>query len=155
MKPVSLTLLVAVLLSAAPAFGDRLKDPFEGMYNPKRLLRGAELTPAQLDAIRAIREPTRAQEREIEKRIDALNTQFAQMYTADKPLDAAEFTRLVDELGELNAQLDRMKAANMVKIRALLTPEQLHRVAAVRQTLFDLEAQKRAIPPTVEGEEGP
>jgi Spy/CpxP family protein refolding chaperone len=166
----SLLALALVLVCAAPgrARADDLKDPFEGMYNPKRLLRGAQLTAAQLDQIRTLRRPTRDQERAIEKEIDTLATQFQDEFTSEAPIDAARFLALVEKMNQLSQKMDLMKAQSMLKIRALLTREQQARVAQAHQRMKaidvalhaldeqrrELEAQKQSLGATIASENG-
>jgi Spy/CpxP family protein refolding chaperone len=159
-----LSVLTALFLGMVPlvAIAQELSDPFEAMYNPKKLLRGAKLTEAQLAQIRELRKATRPQERAIEAQMQTLNAKFADLFTSEGPIDGGALIALSEQLDRLDLQLDQLKVPNMLKIRALLTPEQLHRVSQTHQTIKSLEEQKRliesqrkALDPTVAGEEGP
>jgi hypothetical protein len=153
-----------------------LQDPFEGMNNPKRMLRGAAFTEAQVVQIRDLRRATRQREVALEREIDALGSVFWDKYLADAPLDAKAFVALEERINQLNREMDLLKIQSMIKIRALLTKEQLTRVAQSRGKIKELDraiqgmekavntieaqrkqldAQKKTIAPTVAGESIP
>ena len=138
---------------AFPAMAQELKDPFEGMSAARRLLRGARLTDSQVQQIRDLRAPTRAQEKEIEKQIDALYAQFDDLYTGTAPVDRMAELALLDEWGALRVELDHMKTETMLKIRELLTPEQASRVAQVHLRVKAMDAEKKAFDPTIASEQ--
>jgi Spy/CpxP family protein refolding chaperone len=163
-------LLIGVLVVLpAVAWAEDLKDPFEAMYSPKRLLRGAALTEAQLAQIRELRRAGRPQEKAIEKEIETLGDEFKDSFTSEAPLDAAHFASVLQRMDRLNEELDRLKVVNMLKIRALLTREQLASVARAHQKMKDIErrtkeiedlkrdldSQRRALGPTIAGENEP
>ena len=64
----------------------------------------------------------------------------------------AELTALEEQYEALHARSERAKFQVMVQIRALLTPEQLDRVARTHRRMKDLDAQLRALEPTIAGE---
>jgi Spy/CpxP family protein refolding chaperone len=151
--------LVVALAGAAFADSADLKDPFEGMYNPKRMLRGAQLTEAQVEQIRQLRKPQRAAERAVEKELEVTWAEFEDKLLADGALDLAALAALHDKGTRLNAQLDQMKVTNLYKMRDLLTKQQLASVRQARQELRELEqkskeleAKKRALPATIAAE---
>jgi Spy/CpxP family protein refolding chaperone len=168
MRALIWSLLAITLLPRPARCEEPLRDPFEGMYNPKRLLHGARLTEAQLAQIREIRRPTRAKEIELEHEIDRLNGEWADRFTSEAPLDAPAIIAIVDKVEGLQKQMELLKAQNLVKMRAVLTKEQLAHVAAARRAEREidwklrsldeqrraLEAQRRTIGPTIAGETG-
>jgi Spy/CpxP family protein refolding chaperone len=161
-RAVSLTLLAVVFAVPAWAEGPELKDPFEGMYNPKRLLRGAQLTEQQVEQIRAHRLPGRPAERAIEKDMDECWNEFNDRLLSDGPVDTYALTALAEKCDRLSAQLNQLKIKTMFKMRELLTKDQLAGVRRARadmkdldQRTKDLEAKKRAIPATIAAENSP
>jgi Spy/CpxP family protein refolding chaperone len=154
---------IAVAL-AIPAWaeGPELKDPFEGMYNPKRMLRGAQLTEQQVEQVRQLRRPGRAAERALEKEIEAVWAEFEERLLAEGPIDPTALAALAEKGNRLNAQLDQLKIQNLFKMRDLLSKEQLAAVRQARremkeleQRTKELEARKRAIPATIAAENAP
>jgi Spy/CpxP family protein refolding chaperone len=161
-RAVSLTLLAVVFAVPAWAEGPELKDPFEGMYNPKRLLRGAQLTEQQVEQIRTQRLPGRAAERAIENQMDECWNDFNDRLLGDGPVDTYALTVLAEKCDRLSAQLNQLKIRTMFKMRDLLTKDQLAAVRRARadmkdldQRTKDLEARKRAIPATIAAENSP
>jgi Spy/CpxP family protein refolding chaperone len=139
-----------------------LTDPFHGMWNPKQLLRGADLTDAQMAEILDFRKATTwEREKTVMKECQDLWDQFDDLYMSAAPLDVAKATALADRASKLAAEGDVLKAQVMFRMRSVLTPEQLKRVLATHQTIKsldaqikDLEAQKKALEPTVALERG-
>jgi hypothetical protein len=161
-RAVSLTLLAVVFAVPAWADGPELKDPFEGMYNPKRLLRGAQLTDQQVEQIRTQRLPGRAAERAIEKEMDECWNDFNDRLLNEGPVDTYALMRISEKCDRLSAQLNQLKIQTLFKMRDLLTKDQLAAVRRARaemkdldQRTKDLEAKKRAIPATIATENSP
>jgi Spy/CpxP family protein refolding chaperone len=147
-----LTTLSVCLLAAMPARAEPQRDPFEGMQNPKHLLRGASLTETQVAKIRELRKKQWDEEKEIQTKMSALWSQFDEKFTVDGPIDAAELSSIEQQFEQLQARSERAKFMVMLQIRELLTAEQLTRVSQTHQKLKDLNAQMRALAPTVAGE---
>ncbi len=83
------------------------------------------------------------------------------LYMSAAPLDVAKATALAERATKLAGEEEVLKARVMFKMRAVLTPEQLKRVVATHQTIKsldaqikELEAQKKALEPTVASERG-
>lgn len=151
MNPSSFLAALFVCVLSLPAFADgtELKDPFEGMAEPKRQLVGAQLTVQQVEQIRALRRPGRPAERALEKELEATWAELEEKLLADGPVDAAAVTSLAEKSSRLMAQLDRLKVQNLIRIRELLTRDQVEHVRQAHRDLKELEAKRRAIPPAL------
>lgn len=165
MKKTFAILAGIVCLTAGVAradYPDELTDPFYAMQNPKRLLRGAELTDAQVAEILRVRRTTEwEREKQVVKERDELWRQFDELYAGTAAaLDEQKLLELFEKAQKLTAEEERLKAQVMIKMRALLTPEQLKRVVethrAVRlmeQAREELETGRKALPPTIASEQ--
>jgi Spy/CpxP family protein refolding chaperone len=153
---IRLSFLTALLVSAAsaPALAEEHSDPFEGMQNPKRLLRGAMLTEAQLVQIRELRRSQWEQEKELQAKLKAIWEQFDDKFTSTEPLDQAALISLYERGQELQAQSEHAKLLVMIQMRALLAPDQLARVSEAHQKTKLLNGQLRELPATVAAESG-
>jgi Spy/CpxP family protein refolding chaperone len=156
-------LLISGVTTAAKAEEPKeLTDPFYMMANPKRLLRGADLTDAQVAEIIEFRKTTTwDRETQATKERDDLWQQFNDLYMTTGPLDLAKATSLAERATKLTAEEEVLKAQVMFKMRSVLTPEQLKRVIETHQKLKNLDAQKeeidaqkKALEPTVASERG-
>ncbi len=157
----------AVLIVCAfsvPAFAEDppqdLTDPFYAMYNPKKTLRGADLTEGQMNEILQYRKATTwEREKQIVKERDALWRRFDDLYVSANPINEPELLSLAERSSQLTVEEEQLKTKVMFKMRAVLSPEQLKRVVETHQKVRDLdsrskdlETQKRALAPTVAAE---
>jgi Spy/CpxP family protein refolding chaperone len=158
--------VLVVCAVSVPAFAEDppqdLTDPFYSMQNPKRTLRGAELTEGQMNEILQYRKATTwEREKQIVKERDALWHRFDELYMAQGPLNEAELLSLSERSSQLSLEEEQLKTKVMFKMRSVLSPEQLKRVIDTHQKVRDLdsrkqdlESQKRALEPTVAAERG-
>jgi len=155
-----LSAVTALLLGATPktaladdSQGDH-RDPFEAMGNPKKLLRGAMFTEAQVAQIRDLRKAQLEHAKALKAKEKALWDQFDEMYTSSGTLDTAGLTALAKQAQQLWDQEEDEKVTIMVQMRALLTADQLRRVSDTHQKMKALNDQLKAFEPTVASESG-
>jgi Spy/CpxP family protein refolding chaperone len=163
-KSIVLSALTLILAHAwsTPTHAEELKDPFYGMQNPKRALRGAALTDEQMGKILEYRRSTTwEREQQITKEQQALWHKFHVLYTSAEPLNVAEMTEIAKRATQLGAEHEMLKFKVVLEMRALLSPEQLRRVAETNRTIQNLNArireltrQMRALPATVATDRG-
>jgi Spy/CpxP family protein refolding chaperone len=146
------TWLGFLLVMSGAAWAEEPRDPFEGMQTPKRMLRGAMLSETQVAQIRELRKTQWAEDKQLQAKLKTLWEQLDEKLTAGGPADTAELTALEDECEELQAESNRGKFKIMLQVRALLTAEQLRRVAQTHQKERSLNAQLRGLEPTIAGE---
>ncbi len=152
---IRLSFLTALLVAtSARALAEEHSDPFEAMQNPKRLLRGAMLTEAQVAEIRELRKSQWEQEKEIQTKLKAIWEQWDDKFTSTEPLDQAALISLYEHGQELQAQSEHGKLLVALQIRALLTPEQLSRVSEAHQKTKLVNSQLRELPATIAAESG-
>jgi Spy/CpxP family protein refolding chaperone len=149
-----LSTLAALMLGATPtkASADEPRDPFEGMWNPKQLLRGAMLTEAQVGQIRALRKTQFQHEKELKAKQRALWDEFDEKFTGTSAIDTAQLAALAKAAEQLHDQGEAEKLAIMFQMRALLTADQLRRVSETHQKTKALNDQLKAFEPTVASE---
>jgi Spy/CpxP family protein refolding chaperone len=152
--------LVAAVPSRAradehPAQANEHNDPFEAMVGSRRLLRGAMLTEEQVAKIRELRRAQWAEEKEIQSKMKVVWEQLEDKFTSNGSINESELSALGAEGMRLQSQSELAKLRVGLQIRALLTPAQLARVAQAHQKMKSLEAQERAIEPTIAGETRP
>lgn len=137
-RKISTTLMLfgALLLigsaNAAPAEGKSGKSPEQRMmYKDKhghrdgfhKHLRELDLSDEQREQVKAIFQETRPQFKEQRQALREVSTQIHTL-TASDAYDAGQLAVLADQKGEIVAEMTRLKADRMSKVRAILTPEQ-------------------------------
>lgn len=152
-----LSAVTALLLGAAPnsPSADDHSDPFEAMYNSKKLLRGAMFTDAQVAQIRDLRKAQLEHAKALQAKKKALWDQFDDKLTSTGTIDTAELAALAKQAQQLGDQEEDEKLAIMFKMRALLTADQLRRVSETHQKIKALNDQLKAFEPTVASEGTP
>jgi protein CpxP len=124
-----------------------------GMSALPLFLRAADLTPAQQAQIKQILHDNRA----------SLHTQFEQMHAARKAMAAKLFSTGTVAASDLSTETQQISQAHQqmlqnelnvaLKVRSILTPAQLQKVAQVHQQFESLHEQMRALmgPPPFDG----
>jgi Spy/CpxP family protein refolding chaperone len=152
-RTIGLTLGAAVLAAMAmTAVAGEHCDPFDGMGRLKWLLKGAELTPDQVSQVFALRGASRQDDQQLSDNLKSLRNQFDEKFTSTGQLDVQGLTALQEQILQVGAQRDQLNFQTMVKVRALLTSDQLARVDETHQRVVSLDAEKEALPPTIAGE---
>ena len=146
-----LAALIFSVIPATPATPADLTDPFWGMANPKRMLRGAELTDAQMAKYLEFRKATFEREQAIAKEKAGVWGQW-ETGLADKSADARALNAIYERASQLERDYDRIKVDVLMKLRAILTSEQLDHIAETQQRRRALELEQAALPPTVASE---
>jgi Spy/CpxP family protein refolding chaperone len=151
-----LSAVTALLLGATPntAALDDHRDPFESMWNSKKLLRGAMFTDAQVAQIRDLRKPQLDHAKALEAQKKALWDQFDEKLTSTGTINPTELTALAKQAQQLADQEEDEKVTILVQMRALLTADQLRRVSDTHQKTKALNDQLQAFEPTIASERG-
>jgi Spy/CpxP family protein refolding chaperone len=130
-----------------------LPDLFYMMQNPKRLLRGAAMSESQVAQLLVLRKANWQRERELIAERDALWRRFEELYVSAEP-NPSELDAIDERAMAADREIEMIRYRMMLKMRSLLTPEQLKRVSESYKKLRELEAQKRGLEPTVAAERG-
>lgn len=136
-KRILFSLLALGALAATPSYARCLNqlqqqpDPQQGglVTDPVREL---NLSPEQRERIRAIREEMREQRAAINRRLREKNLALEELLDSDNPSEALVEQRLRD-VAESQAASVRMRVLTEVRIRRVLTSEQLNTLRTLRQ----------------------
>ncbi len=109
------------------------------------LMKAAHLTPDQKAQIRDILKGDRGQMRPIVGQIRALREQIAAKLAGTAPVGLEDFQPIEKQISALREQAAQHALGLALKIRALLTPEQLQHVAAFQQKFASLHDQMREL----------
>ncbi len=146
------TVLDARVATPIAGSADEHNDPFESMYNSKKLLRGAMFTEAQVTQIRDLRKTQLEHAKALQAQRKTLWDEFDERFTSSGTIDTAELKALAKQGQQLSDQEEDEKLAIMFQMRALLTPDQLRRVSDTHQKMKALNDQLKAFDPTVASE---
>ncbi len=110
------------------------------------LLHNLNLTGAQQDSVRGLIEAQHTQASslldELRTRHDTLN---ARLYTTGSAPSLGELTTETSQLAQIHAQVDLSELQTLIKIRALLTSDQLSQLSTLHTQLESLRQQTDAL----------
>jgi Spy/CpxP family protein refolding chaperone len=140
-----LSLMTSLLVSGMPyragAYQQQQSDspPRPAIDDPVREL---NLTPAQRQQIRAIRQELQAERAAINQRLREMNQALEEALDAANPDDSVVEQRLRD-LASAQAAATRMRVLSEVRIRRVLTPEQLITLRTLRQNARHIRRERQ------------
>jgi Spy/CpxP family protein refolding chaperone len=151
--------IVSALLLAAAAAPTFAQAPGReaGMRNGGRgdgelwlMIRAAQLTPEQQTKVRAILSAHRASARPVIEQLRQAQQELGSKLLAPGSVQAADLQPQLQRIGQLRDQLAQDSANAALEVRAVLTPEQLARVAQTKDRLKQLREEMRQLmqPPT-------
>ncbi|MCM3904122.1 MAG: periplasmic heavy metal sensor [Pyrinomonadaceae bacterium] len=105
-------------------------------------IRELNLTPEQRERIRAIREQLQAERATINQRLGEANQALDEALDADNPDESMIEQRLRD-VAAAQAAVMRMRVLTEVRIRRVLTPEQLTTLRILRQQARNLRRERQ------------
>ena len=108
-------------------------------------LRAANLTTAQKDQVHKILEASHAQVKPLFKKLHSIHEQIADKLVSTGKVTMSELEPLQKEQSEIRAQLDQQMMETALKVRAVLTPAQLKKVADVNAKLKAIHKQIEAL----------
>lgn len=153
MKRVIAGVLVLVALSAAPALAQGPGHESSSMrWSGGRgdgelwlMIRAANLTPEQQTRVRAILSAHRATARPLIEQLRQAQQELGGKLLAPGPVQAADLQPQLQRIGQLRDQLAQDSAGAALEVRAVLTPEQLARVAQTKERLRQLREEMRQL----------
>jgi Spy/CpxP family protein refolding chaperone len=111
----------------------------------KMLLRNANLTEDQQTQVHQLMQSQRSQVQPIEKQIRALREQMADKLLSVGTVTAADFASMQQQMAQLRSQLADQTLKTALKIRALLSNDQLNRMNQVSQRLQAIHREMETI----------
>ncbi len=115
-----------------------------GMMLPL-LLRGAHLTPEQDVKVQAILTARRAVSRALVEQLRQAQNGLTDKLFASGAVKESDLQPQLQQIAQLRDQLLRESAGVALEVRALLTPEQLSRVAQVKDRIRQLQNEMRQL----------
>ena len=115
-----------------------------GMVMPL-ILRYAALTADQQTQVQRIMDTNRQQLHGLFDQLRAANDALVNKLLAPGPLQAQDLQPQIEQIGQLRQQLMLQGLNNALAIRALLKPDQLAKVAQIKDKMQQLHAQMRAL----------
>ena len=109
------------------------------------LLRGAHLTPDQESRVKAIVEAHRATFRSVSEQLRTAQEEMASKLLGTAAVKADDLAPAVQRIAQLREQLLREAMATALEVRAVLTPEQIAKVAQTHERMKQLRAEMRAL----------
>jgi protein CpxP len=108
-------------------------------------LRAANLTTAQKDQVHKILEASHAQAKPLFKKLHSIHEQIADKLLSTGKVTISDLAPLQKEQSDVRAQLDQQMMETALKVRGVLTPEQLKKVADVNVKLKAIHKQIEAL----------
>lgn len=141
-----LSLVAITLLIATPSYslGAYQQQQSESRQAPagEDAIRELNLTPEQREQIRAIRLQLQAERATINQRLGEANLALEEALDADNPDESMIEQRLRD-VAAAQAAVMRMRVLSEVRIRRVLTPEQLTTLRTLRQHARNLRRERQ------------
>jgi Spy/CpxP family protein refolding chaperone len=131
-------LLVASCWLPVAAFAQpwEVRPPRHGMLpvpplHAKKVLRDIGLSADQIKQIESLRFEADRRRIDIRHEIEKARLAMRQLLSADKPDESAIFSQ-IEKIGALDVQRKKNRIGLLLKVRALLTPEQWEKLQAAR-----------------------
>ena|SRR5450432_3395931 len=147
----TLLVLAAVALgtlsaSARAQGGPQGHGEWMGELGPlKMLLRSANLTTEQQAQVQQLMQSNRSQVQPLEKQLRALREQMANKLLGSGSVTAADFITLQDQVAQLRAQVSDQTLKTALKIRAVLSNDQLAHMNQVSQRLQTMHQEMETL----------
>jgi Spy/CpxP family protein refolding chaperone len=109
------------------------------------MIRAANLTPEQQTRVRAILSAHRATARPLIEQLRQAQQELGGKLLASGPVQAADLQPQLQRISQLRDQLAQDSAGAALEVRAVLTPEQLARVAQTKERLRQLREEMRQL----------
>ena len=146
-------ILLLVALSATPALAQSPGHESSAMRGSGGrgdgelwlMIRAANLTPEQQTRVRAILSAHRATARPLIEQLRQAQQELGGKLLAPGPVQAADLQPQLQRIGQLRDQLAQDSAGAALEVRAVLTPEQLARVAQTKERLRQLREEMRQL----------
>jgi Spy/CpxP family protein refolding chaperone len=111
----------------------------------RMVLRQAGLTPDQQNQVRQIMQTEHQSLRTLFAQLQAANNQLADKLFAPGNVQAADLTPQVQQVMQLRRQLMEQGVKTALAIRAVLTPEQLAKVAQTKDRIERLQVEMQSL----------
>jgi Spy/CpxP family protein refolding chaperone len=131
-----------------PGMGPPMGDGMMGdgsMFLPPLLFRAADLTPDQQTKLHQIFAAHRDAFKSLFGRLHTANNDLAAKLVAPGDLATSDLTPMVNSIVQIRQQMMQEGLSVALEVRAILTSDQLKKLASARQQLESLHSQMRAL----------
>ncbi len=108
-------------------------------------MQAAHLSADQQKQVNQILQSNRSQTIPLIQQLEAVHGQIADKLLAPGTISASDLAPLEEQAAQLDAQIQQQALDASVQIRALLTPDQVARMAQFHRKMFALQAQMRSL----------
>ena len=146
-------LAIALPLSALALAGQDARDSFgpaagfhRGFHESALgFLRGAQLSDSQRSQVHTLLQASHKQLAPLEQQARSLHKQIEEALYSSGTVDKNQLTQLQQQATELRGQIDAARLDAAIKVRGVLTTEQLSKVASLHQQIESLHSQERQL----------
>ncbi|HVN86136.1 MAG TPA: periplasmic heavy metal sensor [Candidatus Binatia bacterium] len=150
---IALTTLALIGVGSVPSQAQPMGGPPMGpmmrgdspAFMLRMVLKQANLTAEQQEQVRKIIDADHQNLRALFTQLQAANRQMAEKLFAPSAVQAADLTPQVEKVAQLRRQLMEQGVKTALAIRAILTPQQLAKVAQVQTRLDQLQTEMRSL----------
>lgn len=142
---ITLAFLLGACVLAAPAYAQAQQQPLPENQQPGPggdPIRDLNLSPEQRERIRAIREEQRDERATINQHLRETNRALEELLDSESPSEA-QIDKHLRDIAEAQAASLRMRVATEMKVRKVLTPEQLTTLRILRQNARDSRRERQ------------
>lgn len=118
-------------------------------------LQAAHLSEDQQNQVDQIMRSNREQIRPLIQQLQAVHQQIADKLLAPGTITEGDLAPLEDQAAQLDAKIQRLALNASVKVRGLLTPDQVTRMAQFHQKMAALQAQMKKLMTSEQSTPGP
>jgi len=108
-------------------------------------LRSANLTSEQQTKLREILDSTRPESESLLKELHSIHQQIADKLLSSGTVTESDLAPLTRRAGQLEEKMQQQSIATALKIRAILTPEQLAKMSTFNQRMSSIHSQIEAL----------
>ena len=108
-------------------------------------LRAADLTPAQQDKLRQIMDSGRDQSDGAMRQLHSIHEQMADKLLGTAPITEADLAPLAQQASQVDQQVQQQWLQTALRVRAILTPDQLTRMNSFHRQVTAINAQIEAL----------
>jgi hypothetical protein len=130
----------------------------DGLHEFKTLLRAANLTSDQQGQVQTLMRASWTQNQQLHTQMRALHQQIVDRLASTASVSASDIAPLQQQIAQLRAQIDQQNIQTAIRIRGVLSADQLRQVSAANDQIKSLHEQMRTVlppPSSVQGPTGP
>ncbi|HWO44605.1 MAG TPA: Spy/CpxP family protein refolding chaperone [Methylomirabilota bacterium] len=142
---VALSVIVAMVLWSAAAFGQDAGPSWHSRSWGGPILRSVGLSDAQKAQVRQIIANHRPQFRALRGQLQTAQSQLDDQLYGSNAVSTASLSPLAQQIAQLRTQLAQERLQVALEIRSVLTPDQQAKAAQIRLQLTQLRSQIRTL----------